>query len=139
MTPEREKKFIAQLKADDEFKELFALLEGMERDEIFRHAHDVILPRLRARSGKFDTAIAKAFPRRRGDRSKLAGAAVMEEVALDFAKWRRQRLVRDEGKDWDEAWEQALQETAAEFHVTASTMEDWYRGKSRRRRKKPGS
>lgn len=124
------------MKAAEE-RNLLALAEYMMDEVAYVDVLVEKLPNFKARSVKWDATIAKFYPRRRGDRSKLNGAVLVEEVAVDLVKWRRRQL-RREGLAWDEAWEQALGEVALKFNVSASTLEDWYKGKSRRVRKKRG-
>lgn len=119
----------------EEEKALLVLAARMEDEMAFIQTLSEKLPNFKTRSAKWDATITKLLQRRRGDRSKLSGAALVEEVALDLAKWRRRQL-REESLAWDDAWEHALREVAAELNLSASTIADWYKGKSRRKRKK---
>ena len=118
-----------------EEKTLLALAARMEDHMAFIEALFEKMPNFKRTSAEWDATVAKLLQRRRGDRSKLHGAALVEEVALDLAKWRRRQL-RKEGLAWDDAWEQALREVATELGLSPSTLQDWYKGKSRRKRKK---
>ena len=114
---------------------LLALTARMEDRTTFVEALFEKLPNFKTTSAEWDATVAKLLQRRRGDRSKLNGAALVEEVALDLAKWRRRQL-REDGLGWDDAWEKALREVAAVLGLSPSTLQDWYKGKSRRKRKK---
>ena len=129
---------MSKAKPDD----LIALAARMEDREAFVEALFEKLPGFRRTSAEWDATLAKLRKRKRGDRSKLHGAALVEEVALNLAKWRRRQLREDglardkDGLVRDNAWECALKEVAVELGLSASTLEDWYRGVSRRNRKK---
>ena len=118
-----------------EEKALLALAARMEDRMAYTEALFEKMPNFETTSAEWDATLAKLLRRERGDRSKLHGAALVEEVALDLAKWRRRQL-REDGLAWDDAWEQALQEVAAKLGLSPSTLHDWYKGKSRRKRKK---
>lgn len=122
---------MSKAKPDD----LIALAARMEDREAFVEALFEKLPGFQRTSVKWDATLAKLRKRKRGDRSKLHGAAMVEEVALNLAKWRRRQL-REDDLARDVAWQRALKEVAAVLGLSASTLEDWYRGVSRRNRKK---
>lgn len=117
-----------------EKKALLAVAARMEDRMAFTEVLFDTLPAFKATSIEWDTTLSKVSKRKQGDRSKLNGAALVEEAALDLAK-RRRRQLREDGMTWDDAWEQALREVAAILGLSPSTLHDWYRGKSRRKRK----
>jgi hypothetical protein len=120
-----------------EGKRILALAARMEDRGAFVEALFEKMPNFRGTSAEWDATLAKLRKRKRGDRSKFNGAALVEEVALDLAKWRRRQLRQDRPVlAWDDAWEQALREVAAVIGLSPSTLQDWYKGKSRRKRKK---
>lgn len=119
----------------EEKERLAFLVARMEDRTAFVEALFEKLPGFKRSSEEWDATVAKLLQRKRGDRSKLNGAALVEEVAVDLAKWRRRQLRKD-GLAWDDAWEQASREVAAELGLSPSTLQDWYKGKSRRQRTK---
>jgi hypothetical protein len=94
------------------------------------------LPALKQYMKQFDDSAGRIFKRHRGDRTKLNGGVILEEVAVDWVKIRKKQL-REDGIFTFDAETKARQEIAKVLGVSPATLEDWYRGVQRRERRKP--
>lgn len=90
----------------------------------------------RATFDQFDEIIKRAIVRQRGQRGKLAGAILVELLAIEKVRERKEQY-RQAGRETYDAWEEAIEDVARLFGCGPGTLKDWMRGKSRREREKP--
>jgi transcriptional regulator with XRE-family HTH domain len=95
------------------------------------------VPRSRAVMSAWDEVLARAVKRKRGDRTKLQGSRFLEDLAIHLVR-QRARLLKADGVEAYKRTKQARKEVAAAFGIGPGTLEDWERGKRRRRRLSKG-
>ena len=115
---------------------LMRLIERMDRHVEYSKLLFEWLPDAVATSKEFDASIAEGQKRKRGERGKLHGSVLLEQMAVDLVRARKDHL-KEEGLAAVDAWAQAYREVAKGLRVRPSTIESWYRGVQRRERAVP--
>ena len=116
-------------------KKLQARMRWAEaRMEFMRALHE-LMPAFQDQALKWNSSIAKTIKRSRGERGKLNGGILVEQMIVDLVKTRK-ILLHDDGHSTFDAWAQAREEVGKVTGFSAATLEDWQRGARRRERTK---
>jgi len=88
------------------------------------------------RAWQWDDETKTTFSRKRGERGKLAGAILIEDIAVEELR-ERKAFYKPHYDRAGSARSQALVEVASMFGIISDTLEDWDRGVRRKERRKP--